>query len=72
LVVLRCGRFARAWPGEEGLGADVHDHLVDVRVARGGDLPRQVRPGHLHQRIGQARLARPGARLGLGGVVCLV
>ena len=62
-------RVADAWPAEQGLGADVHDHVVDVRVARGGDLPGQVRPGHLHQRIGQARPARRRALPGPGAVV---
>ena len=48
------GRCRLAGVGE-GFGADVDDHLVEVRVAGGGDLPGQVATGHLHQRIGQAR-----------------
>ena len=51
----------------------LHDHLVDVRVARGGDLPAQVGPGDLHQRVGQAGPAGRGTRpgmLGGPGVLC--
>jgi hypothetical protein len=54
-------------PGGEGFGAGVHDHLVEVRVARGGDLRCQVRPGDLHQRVGQACPAGRGTRPGMLG-----
>jgi hypothetical protein len=63
----RC--VAGAWPAGQGFGADGHDHVVGVRVARGGDLPRQVRPGHFHQRIGQARPAGAVAFAGPGAGV---
>jgi hypothetical protein len=64
---LPCGRVIAVRPGGEGFGADVHDHLVDVGVARGGDLRGQVRPGDLHQCVGQARPAGRGTPPGMLG-----
>ena len=57
------------WRVLEGFGADVHDHVVDVRVAGGGDLPGQVRRGHFHQRVGQAGPAGAVAGTGRGAAV---